>query len=165
MATGNSQTARFIYLQWQELYEKEKPFQVFATVDEESTEKLSNLVFAQGPPVTICDLRGQCDHFTLDQNGFMVRHDRIPDVDFSTEEAVRQNILPRLEELIRREVEGADVVYCFDWGVRRSITKFFNIRLMKSLQVSKECKATASGQDERQRQDARPKSWETGPLW
>lgn len=118
MIARNDEIAPFTYLQWQDLYEREKPFQVFSTVPPEAEERRStNLVFKEEEPETINDLRGQESQFTLDQNGFMVRHQEMPPTDLSTEHTIRNEYLPPLEELIKREVEGADYVHCFDWGV------------------------------------------------
>ncbi len=109
--------ASIVYLQWQELYESEKPFQVFANVPQGSSERLTNLAFAPSPPLTIRDLRGQEDAFTLDANGFQVVWDQMPPFDFTTKESVDSTVVPHLEDLVRKHVKGADFVRCFDYGV------------------------------------------------
>ncbi|KAI1123778.1 hypothetical protein F5Y10DRAFT_251170 [Nemania abortiva] len=119
---GIDEQARLIYLQWQDLYNKEKPFQVFANVPEGSNERLTNLVFAPGPPTTIHDLRGKEETFTLDENGFKVVQDKMPvSFDLNSRESIKNDVIPYLEDLIRRDVEGADFVRCIDWGFRKNV--------------------------------------------
>ncbi|KAM5480103.1 hypothetical protein MaudMau93_007630 [Microsporum audouinii] len=122
MASTINQTASLTYLQWQALYSTEKPFQVFATTEDASKERLTNLIFAQGPQVTIHNIRGQEDKYTLDNHGFIARRHEMPAaLDMSTEEAFRRNVVPLHEDLIRREVDGVDFIYCFDWGFRKNV--------------------------------------------
>lgn len=119
MATINSreEIAQVKYLQWQELYKREKPFQVFAEVPENSTERLSNLVFVDSPPLVIRDIRGKEEQFSLDQNGFMVRRYEVPSFEQVTEQDVRKNILPFFDKMIEQEIDDVDFFYCFDWAV------------------------------------------------
>ncbi|KAI0407264.1 hypothetical protein F4802DRAFT_554752 [Xylaria palmicola] len=119
---GIHEQAHLVYLQWQDLYNEEKPFQVFANIPEGSTERLTNLVFGAGPLIKINDLRGNEDNFTLDGNGFKVIQDKLPD-DFNlkSRECMGTEVVPYLEDLIRRNVEGADFVRCMDWGFRRNV--------------------------------------------
>lgn len=118
MAQPREQVACLRYLDWQERYKHEKPFQVFAEVPEGSTERLTNLVFVQSPPISIRDLRGNEEHFSLDQNGFMIRRYEMPNVQMTTQQQMKENVIPCFDALVKREVKGADFVYCFDWGVR-----------------------------------------------
>ncbi|KAK3384247.1 hypothetical protein B0T24DRAFT_588827 [Lasiosphaeria ovina] len=121
LATVDEQ-ARLVYLQWKDLYTKEKPFQVFANVPAGSDEKLTNLVFEPGPPVTIHDLRGHEDGFSLDGNGFTVIRDEMPgSYDLDSRECMKNDVVPYLEDLVKRHVEGADFVRCFDWGFRKNV--------------------------------------------
>lgn len=76
-AEAKSDVASLTYLQWQDLYETEKPLQVFANVVEGSIERLTNLVFKSGPPQEIHDIRGREAEFTLDENGFKMVYDPV----------------------------------------------------------------------------------------
>ena len=90
---------------------------MFAEVPEDCTDRLTNLVFVEGPPVAITDIKSNERQYTLDQNGFMVRRHTLPEAEMSTEKHIRKNILPSLDKLVKQEVDGADFIYCFDWGV------------------------------------------------
>ena len=68
--------------------------------------------------MVIADIRGNESRFTLDQNGFMIRRHALLEVEMSTEQHMRKNVLPSLDALVKQEIEGADFVHCFDWGVR-----------------------------------------------
>lgn len=65
----------------------------------------------------ISDLRGEEDNFTLDKNGFKVFHDHLSDhFDLQNRDCMKSEIVPYLEDLVRKEVKDADLVKCFDWG-------------------------------------------------
>ncbi|KAK0732044.1 hypothetical protein B0H67DRAFT_566500 [Lasiosphaeris hirsuta] len=113
--------ASIVYLEWQELYESEKPFQVFADVPQGFHGRLTNLVFAPAPPLEIRDLRGREDAYTLDANGFRLVRNRMPAFDLSTKESMESNVVPYLEDLVTKHVDGADFVRCFDWGFRKNV--------------------------------------------
>jgi hypothetical protein len=117
IASSSDELASITYLEWQELYQSEKPFQIFANVPPGSTERLTNLVFTPSPRLAIHDIRGQESSFTLDANGFTVVRDQMPDFDLSTRESIDSTVLPYLEGLVRKHVDGVDFVCCFDYGV------------------------------------------------
>lgn len=111
------QQSNLVYLQWQDLCDKEKPFKVFANVAAESKQRLTSLVFASGSAVEISDLRGKEDDFTLDENGFKVFHGHLPDhFDLQSGDCRKSEVVPYLEDLVRKQVKDADLVKCFDWG-------------------------------------------------
>jgi hypothetical protein len=117
---GKDQTAQLSYLQWQDLYQTEKPFQLFAQVSEDQAgqkPKMGNLIFAPGPREIMHDLRGRESNFTLDSSGFAVRQQKMPQVDLSTTEGIQEGLLPIMTDFMKQEVEGADFVLPFDWSV------------------------------------------------
>jgi hypothetical protein len=118
MVETRDETARFSYLQWQKLYETEKPFQVFSSISCDAEEQRpTNLQFLDGDPQLIRDIRGREAEFDLDTNGFIIRNDSMRDADLSTEEGFRRDYLPHIEEMMREHVDGIDHMVCFDWGV------------------------------------------------
>jgi hypothetical protein len=119
-AAPTDEQSRIVYLEWQDLYNEEKPFQVFANVPHDSTERLTNLVFAPSPPLRIHDLRGRENDFSLDRNGFAVIRDQMPAFDISTKETMEGNAIPYFEHLVKKHVSGVDFVRCFDYGVSAS---------------------------------------------
>lgn len=116
MALGNVQ-ASLSFLHWQDLYEREKPFQIFIDIPEDAEDQRdSNLVFKQ-ERLTIFDIRELATNFSLDDTGFIYRRHEMRHVDFSSRKAVDQSYLPEVEQLLRKELEGVDRVFIFDWRV------------------------------------------------
>jgi len=58
------------FLHWQQLYETEKPFQIFINIPEDAEDKrTSNLVF-EDVERTVQDVKTTEKSFSLDDNGF-----------------------------------------------------------------------------------------------
>ena len=109
------------FLQWQDLYETEKPFQIFINIPEDAQDQRdTNLVFKR-VPLTVHDVRGISPNFTLDTNGFIYRHHTFKPTDFSHRPSVEQTYLPQIEQLLKTEVDGADRIFFFDWRVSQNI--------------------------------------------
>ena len=68
----SNEHATFQYIDWQNKYEYEKPYQVFSAVSIEQLDgaESTNLVFKDGPIETIYDARPALADFQLDVNGF-----------------------------------------------------------------------------------------------
>lgn len=116
--------AHFQYIEWQEQYTHVKPFQVFShTADTSITETSStNLVFKEGPPELIHDVRGHEDQFALDRHGFTFCKHVIPQhCSFENAADIENMYLPEMERLLRHSVENVDQVYFFDWRVREHL--------------------------------------------
>lgn len=105
------------FLKWQDLYNKEKPFNIFLDIPLEAKEqRKTNLVF-EDIEIPIEDIRGNEHNFTLDNHGFMTT--RLPRFIGSLDtETVQNKHLPAVERLLKEKVEGADRVFIFDWRVR-----------------------------------------------
>lgn len=105
------------FLQWQKLYEWEKPFQIFINIPEDAEDQRdTNLVFEQ-VPVAVHDIRGLSEDFSLDANAFMYRQHATKITDFTSRETIEQEYLPEIEQLLKHVVEGADRIFFFDWRV------------------------------------------------
>ena len=116
MAAGHVQ-ASLGFLQWQDLYEWEKPFQIFIDIPKNAEDQRdTNLVFKQ-ERLTIQDVRELSSKPSLDDIGFIYRRHTTRHVDFSSRKAVDQSYLPEVEQLLRKELEGVDRVFIFDWRV------------------------------------------------
>ena len=110
------------YLQWQEKYLVEKPYQVYgplpASVPEESA---TNLVFRRGDLEVIRDIRGSSTNFTLDEHGFTAcSMDTSPHPLSETE--IINDYVPKTCELVKKAV-NAECVVPFDWKVSRASTE------------------------------------------
>jgi hypothetical protein len=120
---GNPQprdeTATFMYLDWQDLYNTEKPFQIFSYLEDPNV-RYTNLVFKDGGTECVHDVRGKESECTLDRNGFkFVRH-QTSLTSFDKKEDIEKSYLPEIENLVRKHVDDAEMVFTFDWRVRRS---------------------------------------------
>lgn len=107
------------YVDWQEKYKIEKPYQLFSALSEiDSGLRTTNLVFRDGPPEIMHDIRGlSIDTFTLAKQGFQFcQHNLVPGTVESTS-TIETQYLPEMEALLRQEVDGVDQVYFFDWRV------------------------------------------------
>lgn len=111
-------TATLKFLKWQSLYDIEKPFQMFINIPPEaSDQRTTNLVY-EDVALPVKDVRNLKLQPTLDQNGFMYCQHHTEFKDFNSREAVDKAYLPEIEQLLRKEVEGVDCVFFFDWRVR-----------------------------------------------
>jgi hypothetical protein len=114
-------TAPVCFIVWQELYNKEKPFQLFISPPEDSKDqRTNNLVFAEHE-TTIHDIRGREGTFNLDNHGFQFCNKISRFVDFGNVKAVEQEYFPEIKHLIESEVKGADRIHFFDWRVFGSL--------------------------------------------
>ena len=105
------------FLEWQGLYEIEKPFQIFINVPKDAEDpRDTNLVF-KSVDVKVHDVRGHLDKYTLDDHGFMYRQHSTVVSDFANRNDVVNSYLPEVEALLRRELDGVDRVFFFDWRV------------------------------------------------
>ena len=110
--------ARFKFLVWQELYEVEKPFLCFVDLPEGAEDTRDNNIVLEDREIRVRDIRSAVPVHTLDDHGFMVRSCVSSLEDFGSTPAIEQAYLPEVESLIRKEVEGVDRVWLFDWRVR-----------------------------------------------
>ncbi|CAG8983148.1 hypothetical protein HYALB_00004591 [Hymenoscyphus albidus] len=130
MAAQNVQ-ASVQFLKWQDLYNTEKPFNIFLDMPAEVREQRKTNIVFEDIEVSIEDIRGKEHFFTLDNQGFMVSN--LPPFTGTLDKATIQGVhLPAVENLLKEKVEGADRVFIFDWRVRRgddeAHKKFIDLR-------------------------------------
>jgi hypothetical protein len=114
---GPELMATLKFFHWQGLYETEKPFQIFMDIPDDAQDKRTSNVEFEDVEIAIHDVRGKEKDFNLDVNGFrFLRHSSILDK-FQSKAFVEDVYLPEVEALLRKEVEGADKVFFFDWRV------------------------------------------------
>lgn len=119
MPSGDVQVT-LSFLQWQKLYEWEKPFQIFINIpDDAEDQRDTNLVFKQ-IPISVYDIRGISTDFSLDTNAFIYRRHITKITDFTSRETVEQKYQPEIEQLLKHVVEGADRIFFFDWRLRKN---------------------------------------------
>ena len=106
------------FLQWQKLYEVEKPFQIFINIPKDAEDpRDTNLVF-ETVDLKAQDVRTLPVQFALDTNGFIYRQHVTKVTDFTNRAVVEQDYLPEIDTLLRKELDGVDRVFFFDWRVR-----------------------------------------------
>lgn len=115
-----AETTTFTYLEWQNKYQYEKPYQIFTALSDTSFP-LSNLVFRDGSPERVQDARGREDSFDLDSSGFAFRKDELPPGGFESSEWVETEYFARMEEVLRNNLSDVGKVHFFDWRIRRNI--------------------------------------------
>ncbi len=124
-ATANpepfNETTRFEYLTPLPIYEAERPFQLLRPVHEDSQDRReSNCQWDARASETITDIRGLAFSPTLDEHGFIVR--RWPTIlspeDFGHRDMTETFYMAEMYDLLKREVEGADLIVGFDHQVR-----------------------------------------------
>lgn len=111
---------RLRHLKWVDLYEKEKPFQIFVTLpDGVEDPRTDNLVFEDNVEQTIHDVRGNEDKFNIDNHGFQYVNHETKISAFDSKDSIEQVYLPELEQLLKNSLVDADRVVFFNWRVRR----------------------------------------------
>jgi hypothetical protein len=106
------------FLSWHQLYETEKPFQIFINIPTHvKDQRTTNLVY-EDVEVQIEDVRKHPKGFSLDGEGFQYLTHRTKVQDVSQRKVVEAQYLPEIERLLRQHVEDVDRVYFFDWRVR-----------------------------------------------
>lgn len=106
-----------MFLQWQRLYEIEKPFQIFINIPEDAQDQRdTNLVFGK-VECMIQDIRDAAHEPSLDETGFIYRRHTTKLNDFTNRTIVDQDYLPEVERLLRCELDDVDRVFFFDWRV------------------------------------------------
>lgn len=111
---------RLRYLQWQPLYETEKPYQVFAPLTDNSIPR-TNLVFEDGPFEKIYNARDRKNEFKLDIEGFCFDHAVFEDGDVQDANVVESKYLGWVKNLLRRHCGENVDVHIFDWQVCSSL--------------------------------------------
>lgn len=132
------ESVQLSYLQWQEKYHIEKPYQVFVPLPEGvPEEKASNLEFALGEEEIVRDIRGTDTNFTLDKHGFTIRMMDISPHWFSETE-IKNRYIPETCEFVK-EVVKAEHVIPFDWRV--NLSGKLNIQFYKLINSCRSAKA------------------------
>jgi hypothetical protein len=106
------------FLKWQELYEIEKPFQIFIDIPKDADDQRdTNLVF-ETVEINASDVRGRLQDLSIDTHGFVYRIHPTAFTDFTNKTAVEALYLPEVEKVLKQELDNVDRVFFFDWRVR-----------------------------------------------
>jgi len=110
-------TGKISFVEWNPLFEVEKLFELFVSLPPEVPDQRTTNISFKDVPVQIVDIRGEEDVLSLDENGFFYRKHATEVIDFNDTLSVEQVYLPETVELLKREVQGADRVFVFNWKV------------------------------------------------
>ena len=113
------ETVRLRYIRPLPLYEKEKPYYIFANIP--PGFKRSNLEYEYGHEQVISDVRGYEPNFTLQEHGFVYRPWIPPQLNWEDEQEIVGKYIPSVKALIADVLDiGKSLRRCevFDWRVR-----------------------------------------------
>ena len=114
------------FLQWQDLYEVEKPFEIVTDAIQGSENRRTNLVFGTDGQQTISDVRGRKGtQFSLDGQGFAYRSNPCPFDRYDDKQRIIDGYLPWAESIIKQEVGDMGRVFIFDWRVSEGLRTFY----------------------------------------
>lgn len=99
----------------------ERPFKIIG-LPPGSRLPSSNITWTKCEAQRIVDIRGEERRFRLDEHGFCVRHwpTRLSSCDFDDRNTINMSYLPEIEDMLRRTVDGADIVKTIRFQVRYS---------------------------------------------
>jgi hypothetical protein len=110
----------FRYIEWQDLYNVEKPFQILIDIPKDSPDqRKENLVFKDGEEEIVYNVRTTTEEYSLDKHGFtFVKHvSQLHGPDFFQRELVDSVFLSECESLIKETLTGVDRIYFYNWLV------------------------------------------------
>ena len=106
------------FLQWQDLYNKEKPFEIVTESIQGSENRRTNLIFSTHGEQVIEDIRGREDtRFELDSHGFAYKSIPCSFDGYGNKQRILEEYLPWAESIIKQEVGDMSRVVVFDWRV------------------------------------------------
>ncbi len=117
------ETATLAYIDWQDVYVHEKPYQIFSSVADHDlpNQTTTNLVFKDGQLEKIFDARASQESFSLNEHGFAFCHHELDPNTIIDANAVETLYLPQMEQIIRHQVPDAGRVFFFDWRIRKNV--------------------------------------------
>ena len=120
--------ARFTYLEWQDLFAKEKPVQVLDAHKAASDQKAATITFHDSIVEEVEDVRGHESDFSIDVQGFeYLKHaSAVKPTQFQDKNYVDEHYLPECEELLKKRFDGVDRIHFLYWRV------FFRFLLLGS---------------------------------
>jgi len=118
MACGTV-TGEISYLKRLEIYQTEKPFQLFIPVDENAPDPRSSNLEFETKKQTFVDIRENLDDFSLDSHGFEVgmHPTALTLADFHNRDTVESLYFDEVKEILTTVESGYDEVFIFDYRV------------------------------------------------
>ncbi|KAK3350474.1 hypothetical protein B0H65DRAFT_545598 [Neurospora tetraspora] len=113
------QKAKLNYIQWEDKFRIEKPYEFISQAPEGCPRK--NFTLAPSSEQTIHDIRGSEELFNLDDHAFQVARQELGVIP-TDQEGIEREYLPKIVGLLKSIDPGAEVVV-FDWRLRTSDDK------------------------------------------
>jgi hypothetical protein len=116
-STG-TQLADFEFIEWQELYNMEKPYEIFIQLPkglEHEQNNRTNLVFKKYEDNIVQDLRGQESQFDLDRNGFQIFDLPTSFRHWHDRKAVENEYMKECVDILRGILDDVDSIYFYNW--------------------------------------------------
>lgn len=106
------------FLKRLELYKMEKPFRMYVGQPSGYPDaRITNVETAPKEGIPVTDVRGGEGLYDLESHGFKFIEHGQSFSSFGDVQAVEQQYLPEVEDIIRDNVPGAERVIAFDWRV------------------------------------------------
>lgn len=116
--------AQLTYLQWQELYKTERPYDIASAYYHGDIPKTNVVLLKSSEEELVHNVRGQEKDFELDKHGFAfcrLEGNEASLKNFHDRDAVENFFIPEIvEPLLTKHVESAERIFVFDWHVSRS---------------------------------------------
>ena len=117
VANMPSEIAALQFMDWQQLYETEKPFQLFIDIPADAPDQRKTNISFTPKAVEVSDVRGLENSLTLDTHGFKLAR-LVFERTLATTVDVETAYFAALKDLLQRELgEDLDRVFFFDWRV------------------------------------------------
>ncbi len=127
-STG-TQLADFEFIEWQELYKKEKPYEIFIQFPQglkHEQNNRTNLVFKKYEDNIVEDLRGKESQFDLDKNGFQILDLPTPFRHWHDRKAVETQYMKECADILGQILDDVDSIYFYNWRASTP-QKFFSL--------------------------------------
>ena len=123
---GLDEKVKLRFLQWQDLYKAEKPFEIVTDAIQGSENRRTNLVFGTNGQQTISDIRGrEGTRFALDSHGFTYKSKPCPFDGYDDKQRIIEEYLPWAESILKQEVGDNGRIFIFDWRVSEGLRTFY----------------------------------------
>ncbi|KAI0538325.1 hypothetical protein GGR58DRAFT_501320 [Xylaria digitata] len=120
-----AEEASILFLKWSPIYEKEKPFQIFADLLSDAQDRRKDKLAWDIKDVLVEDIRDRGEEFQLDTRGFTAV--QIPGfTDLIDHETIEKEYIPVVKNMAEEELGGVGIVLLIDWRIRSSENKTEN---------------------------------------
>jgi hypothetical protein len=115
-----SEEASILFLKWSSIYEKEKPFQIFADLRPDAQDKRKSNLAWDVKDIQVEDFRDREHEFQLDTSGFTSV--QLPGfTDLTDRETIKKQYIPAVKKMLEEELQDVGTVLLIDWRVIVSV--------------------------------------------